>query len=251
MSVFHGKFVWCELRGTEFYRAVIGWNAADAGMPDRQYTILSAGGRPVGGVMELPPLAREGGSRPGWIGYIWADDLDAAAARVRDAGGTVHRAADDIQGVGRFAVVSDPQGAVFTLFRGPDTAEAPPEAGSTPGRVGWHELRAADQETAFAFYAGLFGWTKAEAIDMGPMGTYQLFATGGAPVGGMMTRSNSMPPPSWLYYFNVDSAERAATRVRDAGGQVVNGPLQVPGGSWIVHCLDPQGAMFAVVGPDR
>ena len=108
-----------------------------------------------------------------------------------------------------------------------------------------------DQEAAFAFYAGLFGWTKAEAIDMGAMGTYQLFATGGAPVGGMMTRSDSMPPPSWLYYFNVDSAERAATRVRDAGGQVANGPHQVPGGSWIAHCLDPQGAIFAVVGPNR
>ena len=257
MSAFHGQFVWCELMttdpaaATEFYRAVIGWGAADAGLPDRQYTILSAGGTPACGLMELPQAARDGGGRPGWTGYIGADDVDAAAARVKGAGGAIHHAAEDIPGVGRFAVVSDPQGAIFALFRALQTGQAPPEAGSTPGRVGWHELRAADQEAAFAFYAGEFGWTKAEAIDMGAMGTYQLFATGGAPVGGMMTRSDSMPPPSWLYYFNVDSAEMAATRVRDAGGQVLNGPHQVPGGSWIVHCLDPQDGMFAVVGPAR
>ena len=86
---------------------------------------------------------------------------------------------------------------------------------------------------------------------MGAMGVYQIFATGGAPVGGMMTKMPDTPAPHWLYYFNVDAIDAAAARVRDHGGQVVNGPMEVPGGSWIIQCVDPQGARFALVAPRR
>jgi predicted enzyme related to lactoylglutathione lyase len=254
MSSFHGRFVWCELMttdaaaATEFYRSVIGWNAKDAGMTGDPYTILSAGEVGTAGLMELPQPARDAGMRPGWLGYVWADDLDATAARVAAAGGAVHRTGD-IPGVGRFAVVGDPQGAVLVLFHGMNPEQEPPPAGSTPGRVGWHELHATDREAAFAFYAGLFGWTKTDAIDMGAMGIYQLFATGGTTVGGMMTRQPPVPAPFWLYYFNVEAIGAAVDRVKAAGGQVLNGPHQVPGGSWIAQCMDPQGAMFAIVAP--
>ena len=61
-----------------------------------------------------------------------------------------------------------------------------------PGRFGWNELLAGDVPTVWPFYATMFGWTKADAIDMGPMGTYQLFASGGTSIGGMMNR----PPPN-------------------------------------------------------
>ncbi len=253
MSASHGQFVWFELMtqdvaaATDFYRAVIGWNAEPAGIPGMPYTILSANEAPMGGLMALP---LDAGARPGWTGYIGVDDVDAAAARIREAGGAVHRAPTDIQGVGRFAVVADPQGAVFTVFKGM-AADAPPSAGSTPGRVGWHELMATDREAAFAFYATLFGWTKAEAIEMGPMGIYQLFAAGAAPIGGMMAWPDATPAPGWRYYFNVEDINAAVARVKAAGGQLTNGPHQVPGGSWIAHCLDPQSVMFAMAGPDH
>ena len=68
---------------------------------------------------------------------------------------------------------------------------------------------------------------------------YQIFTTGGAPCGGMMTKMPQTPAPFWLYYFNVDSVEAAMARVKDAGGQIIRGPMQVPGGSWIAHGLDP------------
>ena len=190
------------------------------------------------------------GARPMWMGYIGVDDVDAFAQRVTAAGGAVRRPPEDIPGVGRFAVVADPDGAGFMLFRGVGEMPAP-AAGGTAGHIGWHELHAGNGERAFAFYSGLFGWTKAEAMDMGPMGVYQLFATGGAPVGGMMTKTADMPMPAWLYYFNVDAVDAAMARVKDAGGQVVNGPMEVPGGSWIAQCTDPQGAMFAMVGAKR
>lgn len=254
MAVKQGQFVWYEMMAPEvpaalrFYQSVIGWGARDAGLADRGYTVLLAGEAPVGGLMETPEAARADGARPGWLGYVAVGDVDGFAARFRQAGGTVHREAEDIPGVGRFAVVADPQGAVLVLFRG--TGEAPPTAAAnTPGRVGWHELQTTDPAASLAFYSGMFGWTKAETMDMGAMGTYQIFAIDGVGAGGMMTRQPGVPASFWQYYFIVPAIGAAMARVKDAGGQVINGPHQVPGGSWIVNCLDPHGAIFSLVAP--
>ena len=251
------NFVWYDLMTTDskaaeaFYSSVVGWRAQDAGMPDRSYTILHVKETPVGGLMPLPKEAGAAGARPIWNGYVAVDDVDAVAKRVAQASGTVHRGPEDIPGVGRFAVVADPHGASFMLFKGATDAQPQPPAPGTPGHIGWHELHAGNGEKAFAFYSGLFGWSKADAMDMGPMGVYQIFATDSAPVGGMMTKTESFPAAMWLYYFNVDDIEAAATRVKDHRGKVLNGPMEVPGGSWIIQCSDPQGAMFALVGPKR
>jgi predicted enzyme related to lactoylglutathione lyase len=217
--------------------------------PGAKYTILSANGVGIGGLMVVPEEARQKGVGPMWIGYVGVDDVDASVVRVTEAGGGLRRAAEDIPGVGRFAVVVDPQGAVFMLFKNAGEGQGSPPAPGTPGHVGWHELHATDRESAFAFYAGQFGWTKSEAHDMGPMGIYQLFATGDVPNGGMMTKMAGIPSPFWLYYFNVEAIDAAVGRVKDSGGKVMNGPIQVPGGSWIAQCTDPQGATFALVGP--
>ena len=257
MSKHHGKFIWYDVMTTDckaaetFYRRAIGWGAKDSGMADRSYTIFSMGPATVGGLMPITAEARAMGVPPCWTGYLAVDDVDDYAARVKKAGGAVHRAPEDIPGVGRFAVVADPHGAVFIIMKGTSDQEPPVVAPGTPGHVGWRELHAGDREKAFAFYSGLFGWTKAEAIDMGPMGVYQTFATGGEPVGGMMTKTPDTPAPFWLYYFNVDSVDAAVTRVTQGGGRVVMGSHQVPTGQWIAQCLDPQGAMFAMLAPKR
>lgn len=250
------SFVWYELMTSDldaaeaFYRAVIGWGAADSGQPDLRYTIMSAGDSMVAGMMEVPPDVKEAGGAPGWLGYIGTPDVDAATARLKQAGGIVHRPPDDIPGIGRFSVVADPQGAVFMLFTadGGDRSQVPPE---TPGHVGWHELYADDWKTAFDFYASQFGWTRDEAVNIGEMGTYQLFAAGGDAIGGMMNRPEMVPMPGWLFYFNVEAIDAAAGRVVRNGGQVLMEPMEVPGGSWIVQAMDPQGAVFAMVAPQR
>ena len=259
MSSTHGKFVWYELNTTDakaaeaFYSNVIGWSAQDAGNPGVSYTILSAGKTGVAGLMQLCPEAREAGARPGWTGYIAVDDVDGYAERVKQAGGSVRHGPEDIPGgIGRFAIVADPYGATFALFKPAMACEAPERpAPETPGFIGWHELHAGDGPGAFAFYSGLFGWTKAEAMDMGPMGVYQLFAAGGPAIGGMMTKMPGFTGTAWFYYFNVDGADAAAERVRKNGGEVFMGPHEVPGGSWIVQCQDPQGVKFAAVAPRR
>jgi len=256
MSESHGRFVWYELMTTDpaaaarFYGEVVGWTAKDSGMPGMSYTLLSAGDAQVAGVMVVPAEAAERGVPPHWAGYVAVDDVEASAAQAVRLGGTILRAADDIPGVGRFAVIAAPQGGVLCLFKGAGPG-MPPVPPGTPGHVMWHELMADDGEAAFDFHAALFGWTKGAPIDMGPMGTYQLFAHGGRDIGGMMTRPKEMPMAAWSYYVAVEAIDAAADRVRAAGGQVINGPMEVPGGAWIVNCIDPQGAMFSLVGMRR
>ncbi len=251
------KFVWYELMTPDakaaqaYYSQVIGWTMNDAGMPGMDYTLISAGPHQIGGLMTLPEELKAAGVPPCWTGYVGVDDVDACAVRLIAAGGSVQRPAEDIPGVGRFAVVADPHGAAFILFKGNMDDAPPPPAAETPGTIGWHELNAGDGASAFEFYSRLFGWTKTEAMDMGPMGVYQMFAAGGEAMGGMMTKMPEVPVPCWTYYINVEAIDAAVARATAGGGQVLNGPMEVPGGSWIANCCDPQGAMFSMVAPRR
>ena len=165
-----------------------------------------------------------------------------------EVGGKLCKPVTRVPGMLRFAVVMDPQGAAFVVFTSDPQMQSPPErpAFGTPGTSSWTELITTDQEEAFNFYSGMFGWTKAEAHDMGPMGSYQLFAIGGQPAGGMMTKPPFLPKPVWNYYFQVEGAQAAADRITSAGGKISHGPAEVPGGGWIVQAVDPQGAMFCL-----
>lgn len=258
-----GSFTWFELMTTDldgaerFYSEVVGWTAADSGMPDRRYTIVSADGIGVGGMMALTSEMLANGARPGWMGYVAVDDVDATAAKAVSTGGKIHHQPTDIPGIGRFAVIADPQGAILVLFRGTMDPPPPQPGRWQAGALGWAELQATDQEAAFAFYSNLFGWKKGEGIDCGPIGIYQLFAPSHAAeppppeqnIGGMMTRTPETPHPFWLYYFNTPSIEAAIGRIAKAGGTLIHGPSEVPGGMWILMAMDPQGGMFAMVGP--
>jgi predicted enzyme related to lactoylglutathione lyase len=215
------------------------------------YMVVSAGEGGVGGIMAIPEEAKAQGARPGWMAYIGVPDTDAAAARIEAAGGTIYKPPTDIPDVGRFAAVADPQGATFLLMT-PKSDNPPPPPATTTGRVGWNELMAGEMESAFAFYADQFGWTKVDDHDMGPMGVYRLFGTGGeTAVGGMMTKPDMVPRPGWTFYFNVEGIDAAAERITAHGGQIANGPMEVPGGSWVVQAKDPQGAVFALLSATR
>ena len=252
----HGRFVWYELMTTDietakaFYANVVGWGTRDASMPGLAYSLFTVGDAPVTGLMNLPEDARRKGATPHWIGYVGVDDVDAAVDRIKQLGGAVHVPPTDIPNISRFSVVADPQMATLALVKGLKPGQAQSAELGTPGRVGWHELLAADWEKAFAFYGELFGWQKADA-HVGAMGTYQQFSAGGETIGGMFTKPPTLPLPFWLYYFNIGDIEAAAKRVEAGGGQILYGPTEVPGGAWIVHCTDPQGAIFALLDRRR
>lgn len=256
MSNHPACFIWYDLMTSDikaaelFYKNVIGWDAKDSGLPE-PYTIFSVGPTGIAGLMQITEQAYAAGARPGWTGYIRVNDVDVYVERIKATGGKLHHGPKDVPGIGRFAIVADPHGSVFALFKetgGPQRSLVAPGA---HGHIGWHELHAGEGESAFAFYAGLFGWSKAEALDMGSMGVYQIFTTGGEPAGGMMTKMPDMSTPCWLYYINVDALDTAVARAIGGGGKVIIDPHQVPTGSWIVQCLDPQGAMFALVAEKR
>ncbi len=246
-----GRFVWYELLTTDvdgarrFYPQVTGWGAAPY-EKDPSYIQWTNAGVPLAGLMSLPEASRRSGTPPCWMAYVSTADVDATAKQAAALGGKVLAAPGDIPQVGRFAVIQDPQGAALAVFR---PFGSPSRETHLPGfgDFSWHELATTDQEAAFRFYHALFGWEKTEAHDMGEMGIYQLFGQEGATYGGMFTKTPDMPgPPAWIYYVRVESAERAAEKVKASGGNVLHGPMEVPAGDRIAQCMDPQGAVFAV-----
>lgn len=247
---------WYEYMSTDvnasidFYHHLFGWNSAPAGFGDRSYTVLSVGTAGIGGIFGLTPEMVAGGGRPIWMGYVAVEDVDATTARAATTGGRVLHAPADIPEVGRFSMVADPSGAPFIVFRPFRSEPMPTPTAGAPGTIAWTELHTDDLEASWAFYSGLFGWSVAQDMDMGPMGVYRLFGLGGEPVGGMMKRVPPQPP-SWLYYFNVDGVEAAIARATAKGGQLVMGPHQVPTGQWIAIVLDPLGAPAAMLSRTR
>jgi predicted enzyme related to lactoylglutathione lyase len=247
-----GHFAWYELLTTDvaaagaFYGQVVGWDVKDASTTQQAYVVFTAGNAPIAGLMELPEEGRRLGATPRWVGYVAVDDMDATAAQIRRLGGAIFVPPTD-SNIGRISVVADPQKATFALVKEPAYGQREPGRLDEPGRVGWHELLAADQKEIFDFYGELFGWQKANA-ETDPADLYQLFSAGGQTLGGMLTKLPSVSQPFWLYYFNVDDIGVAAKRVNAGGGRILQGPIELPDGCWIVRCADPQGALFALQG---
>ena len=250
-EVTRGRFVWHELMTKEptaaqtFYKQVVGWDTSKWEESSIDYTMWMLGDAPVGGVMDIPPEAKEMGAPPNWLAYVEVPNVDQTVEQATKLGGKVLAAARDVPRVGRFAVLQDPQGAVFAVIT--NETPMPEETDPKPREFSWHELVTTDYKAAEGFYNALFGWDTKSDFDMGPMGIYHIFGRDRFSYGGMFNKPADMPaPPHWLHYVRVDSADAAAERATKAGGTVVQGPMEVPGGDRIAQILDPQGAMFAV-----
>jgi predicted enzyme related to lactoylglutathione lyase len=204
---------------------------------------------PLGGVMEMPEEVSASGAPPHWMAYVAVEDVRAISAKTTEAGGTILKEATDVPGAGSFAVLADPQGAAFAVYSS-ESEEQGAQEPSPLGRFSWNELAASDYKGALAFYSDLFGWEPHDAMDMGEAGIYQIYGRGSEPFGGMFNKPDEMPgPPMWLYYISVQDVTTAVETVKELGGEVVNGPMEVPGGDLIAQCLDPQGALFALHSP--
>jgi predicted enzyme related to lactoylglutathione lyase len=251
-ATLRGRFVWHELMTNDvkaagtFYKKVAGWKTR-GWKQDSSYTELVAGDRPSAGLMALPDEAKAMGAPPNWLVYIGAPDIEATAREAVGLGGKVLKAPSEIPTIGKYVVLQDPQGATFAVFS-PKQAPTGPEPAPAVGGFSWHELATTDAAGALAFYQRLFGWEKTNSMDMGPdLGVYQMFGIGGRQQGGIFTRPKQMQGPvAWLSYVRVPDAKKSPDAIKKAGGQVINGPQEVPGGDWIVQAIDPQGVMFAV-----
>ncbi len=246
----HGRFLWQDLlaedmaAAAEFYPQVLAWSAQSAA-PGRDYQMFNAAHGPVSGYMPLPVEARQVGARPHWLPYIGADDVDATTAAALEHGGKIQRPPDTIPGVCRFAVLADPQGASFAVVT-PTGMPVPDASQVRPGDMSWQELTAVDTEAALELYRELFGWQVVRRTDMGLMGTYTVFGRDGVQVGGLYRLPPNLQQPFWLSYVAVTDADAAANAARKAGGQVVQAPVDVPGGGRVAQLLDRTGILFAV-----
>jgi predicted enzyme related to lactoylglutathione lyase len=222
------------------------WSAARSPNVDMDYTLFSAGDVPVAGLMELPEHLRAAKVPPHWIGYIGCDDMDETIERAKKLGATVHFGPQDIPGVGRFAVIGDPQGAAISFFT--PANEPSPDQEPPVGWVSWHELTTTDYKAAWKFYQELFGWEPMGEMDMGPQGTYFMYGQHGRMLGGMMNKTADMPmPPFWGYYVRVKDCHQAAKMIESSGGKLLYGPMEVPNeGGNVAAAMDPQGAFFAI-----
>lgn len=254
----HGDFIWYELLTSDadaaqsFYGDVVGWSFKSSGEPGVDYRLIQAAGTEVGGVMAINAQMKAGGARPVWLGYVAVDDVDKAVAFITRDGGAVQMPAMDMPGVGRMAMVSDPQGAPFYVMRGTSDAESTAFAYDAPraGHCAWNELVTSNPTAAMKFYGALFDWQKDGEMDMGPMGAYTFLRRKEVPgmFGAVMKKPAEMPVSLWTYYFRVPDIDQAVARAKARGGTILNGPMEIPGGEFTLNAMDPQGAAFALVG---
>jgi predicted enzyme related to lactoylglutathione lyase len=259
MARLQGSWIWYELMSPDpegakaFYEPIVGWAMTTGHGDTDDYGFLTApDGAMVGGLLRLTTDMRDHGARPCWIGYLGVDDVDASVRAIEAKGGKGLMPATDIEMAGRVAMVADPGGAPFYVM----TPTPPPGGGESTavsaakaaGHCGWNELMAGDAARETGFYTALFGWSLPEPMDMGAMGKYQFVAHDGVTVGAIMGKTPQTPAAMWNHYFWVPSIETAKAAIAAGGGQVTNGPMEVPGGDWIVQGIDPQGAAFCLVG---
>ncbi|MFY2558189.1 VOC family protein [Corallococcus terminator] len=264
----HGDFIWYELMTPDangaraFYSKVVGWTiGASEGEPS--YAMIEGSEGMVGGMLTLSAGMQQHGARPVWLGYVAVDDVDQALTSLKQAGGKVWMPATDIP-QGRFAMVADPQGAVFYVM----TPKPPPGQADKEslafsyerkriGHCAWNELMTPDPAAALRFYGERFGWVKDGDMDMGSLGKYEFLShasrrnaarMGSGMIGAVMPMMAGAPGPAWLHYFRVADIDAAKAAIEAHGGQVLNGPNEIPGGDFSMSGVDPQGAVFALVG---
>lgn len=255
----HGSFIWYELQTRDpvaakaFYDDVIGWNIdAEAPPGGMDYRMIVAHDGNVGGVMGLSAEMVAQGARPVWLGYFGVDDVDATIAAIVADGGQIHLPAFDIPGVGRLAMVTDPQHVPFYVMRGASGETSHSYQRMGLGHVSWNELLVPDADAALGFYAKHFGIRKVGAMPMGEMGDYNFIGHGDSDdaIGAVM-RTPPGARSAWGFYFRVPEITAAKARIEAGGGKVYQDPMEVPGGEWVLNAEDPEGVAFGLVAPEN
>ena len=245
----HGQFVWYELTtpdvdaAKKFYPRFTNWGTQAF---DKDYTMFTTGGVPIAGIFRLKDDMKANGVPPNWMPYVECDSVDGTAAKAKSLGATVIAGPDDIPGTGRFAVIQDPQGATFGIYKSVRESGAW-DGTNVVGRFSWHELMTTDHTTAAKFYSALFGWEKISEMDMGGGLMYYVYGQGGKMYGGMFSMNEQWGGmhPFWLVYIHVKDVGKAVEIATKNGGTVKRPQMDIPGGS-IAILGDPQGAGFAL-----
>lgn len=242
-----GRFVWRELMTTDanaasgFYGELFNWGSHTMEMGEAgPYTLLKRGDEQIGGIATLPEKANV---PPHWVSYITVDDVAAKIAQVEGLGGKVHVPATQLP-VGEFAIVSDPHGAAFALFKSNTPGATDTESRPSEHEFCWQQLMTRDVNAAVAFYTEVFGWTASKMPD----GETTVLSRGDQ----MVATALAYPAeavgmqPHWLNYVAVADVDASTARATKLGGQVFKEPTDIPGMGRFSVLGDPAGAMFAL-----
>ncbi len=246
MSYLNGKFVWFEHRSNDipkarkFYEPLFNWHTEAMPMGGQRYHMILNANVGVGGYRTTQPAERSQ-----WLTYLSVDDVDTAYRSALAAGAAPLAPPRDYDTVGRGAVITDPSGAEFALWKSgqgdrPDAARVP------SGDWCWNELWTPDETRALAFYQRVFGYTQ-DSMDMGAQGTYYLLKKDGVSRAGLMRSTKPAAPPMWLPYVEVDDCDASADKARSLGGQVVTGPADIPNVGRFAILIDPLGAALGFI----
>jgi predicted enzyme related to lactoylglutathione lyase len=238
-----GRFVWHDHvsndpeKAISFYSELLGWETEIFKTGDADYPMIKANGATHGG---FGPS--QGGAPSHWMGAIGVEDVDEAARKAEAAGASVVVPPTGIPDTGRFAVLTDPQGAAFSVYSSASEDSSPSE-----GVFVWNELHTTDVDAAKAFYGELFGWSPNDQ-DMGDF-TYTIFESGGEQRAGAMPEPSGGLPPMWMTYIGTDDVDATCKRAEELGAQKHAGPDDIPGVGRFAVLSDPTGAVFALFRP--
>ena len=247
----HGQFIWYELTtpdvdaAQKFYPRFTGWGTQPF---DADYMMWTTEGVPFAGLFRLSDAMAQEGVPPNWLAYVEADDVDLTVKKAEAIGAKLVTGPGDIPGAGRYAVLADPQGAMFGVYKSTNPLGGGAWDGiPVLGRFSWHELMTNDSNKALDFYCALFDWEKMGVMDMGEGMMYHMIGKAGEMYGGVFDTPKEMAgmSPFWLLYINVADVGKAVKTAKKAGATVQRPQMDIPGGS-IAILGDPQGAGFAV-----
>ncbi|MEM7627578.1 MAG: VOC family protein [Planctomycetota bacterium] len=235
----HGEFTWVDLsaldldRAVAFYGHVLGWRVVEDAAG---YLTCAAGPDPCAGLFPMPEFFRRIKMPSFWMTYIAVDDLEGVVAKAKQLGAKVEL--EDVNALGRIALIRDPAGAGFTCYQGDAPSAIDPRR--TPGRWAWSELFVSDLGVVKPFYESLFGW-KLVADERDP-DRHAIHTAAGKRIGAVQVVSDDVKGPKqyWAVFFAVASIERALEDVRSRGGEVLFTHTNADGTHHLIQ--DPQGA---------
>ncbi len=217
-----------------FYAAVLGWDTSDS-------TWRDAEGNAVATVEALPDALRGKGVPASWIGQLAVDDLERTVVAFEAIGASRLGPAVAPDGSPR-QLLRDRQGAVFCVA-------SPPQRHVSA----WlHQLHTLDAEAAFDEYAGVLGWRRGDAVDVGPDVGPLLVAEGDALDPRIVVLRSAHRPGvhcHWMTSWALGDLDEALGRAEAAGGEVLAPPRTSPRGGRYVALHDPQGAIFGLASP--
>lgn len=241
-----GRFIWADLitgdaeKAGDFYRDLFHWEIRKI---DNRYFMASHSGRELAGIAELPD-GNEDGRHTRWVPYVSSNDPDGFSVYAKENGGEVLLPPKNIEGRGRFALLGDPEGAVFGVLK-PASGD-PEEHVSKIGNWAWLELWGNSPGDLAKFYSGA-GFQPLENEDTGEKTEDIILGSAGKARAGIRKKTDPARESTWLLYIRVSDLSQTVAKAKKLGGVVVIETSEIESKYPVVVVADPTGGVFAVV----